>query len=68
MYTRFIRWASDRLGKDGVIAFITNNSFIDARAYDGFRKVVAEEFNTLYIVDLKGNSRVSGERARREGW
>ena len=67
MYARFIRWASDRLGERGVIAFVSNNSFIDARAYDGFRKVVADEFSAIYIVDLKGNSRVSGKRARREG-
>jgi len=67
MYTRFIRWASERIGEEGVIAFVTNNSFIDARTYDGFRKVVAEEFSAIYIVDLKGNSRVSGQRAQREG-
>ncbi len=67
MYARFLRWASDRLGKNGTIAFISNNSFIDARTYDGFRKVVTEEFNEIYIIDLKGNARTSGERRRREG-
>ncbi|OWY64453.1 DNA methyltransferase [cyanobacterium TDX16] len=67
MYTRFVRWASDRLGKNGVVAFVSNNSFIDAIAYDGFRKVVAREFNEIYIIDLKGNARTSGERRRKEG-
>ncbi|MDB9542551.1 N-6 DNA methylase [Microcystis aeruginosa CS-1036] len=67
MYTRFIRWASDRLNKDGIIAFVSNSSFIDALAYDGFRKVVADEFNEIWIVDAKGNARNSGERRRREG-
>ena len=67
MYARFLRWASDRLDRDGVIAFVSNNSFLDARTYDGFRKVVAEEFNHIYVVDLKGNARTSGERRRREG-
>ncbi len=67
MYARFLRWASDRLAKNGIIAFVSNNSFIDARAYDGFRKVVAEEFNEIYIINLKGNARTSGERRRREG-
>lgn len=67
MYARFIRWASDRLNKNGVIAFVSNNSFIDAKTYDGFRKVVAEEFNEIYIIDMKGNARTSGERRRREG-
>jgi predicted helicase len=67
MYARFIRWASDRLNKNGVIAFVSNNSFVDARTYDGFRKVVADEFNEIHIVDMKGNARTSGERRRREG-
>jgi predicted helicase/very-short-patch-repair endonuclease len=67
MYTRFLRWASDRLDKNGIIAFVSNNSFLDARTYDGFRKVVAEEFNHIYVIDLKGNARTSGERRRREG-
>lgn len=57
MYARFYRWASDRLDKKGVIAFITNSSFIDSRTFDGFRKVVADEFSYLYIVDLGGNIR-----------
>ena len=67
MYTRFVRWASDRLNKNGIIAFITNSSFIDALAYDGFRKVVENEFSEIWIVDAKGNARNSGERRRREG-
>ncbi len=67
MYTRFIRWASDRLGKNGIVAFVSNNSFIDAMTFDGFRKVVAKEFNEIYIIDMKGNARTSGERRRREG-
>jgi predicted helicase len=67
MYARFIRWASDRLDKNGVIAFVSNRSFIDARTYDGFRKAVAEEFNEIYIIDMKGNARTSGEHRRQEG-
>jgi predicted helicase len=59
MYTRFIRWATDRLTKNGVVAFITNSSFIDARTFDGFRKVVASEFSDIYIIDLGGNIRVN---------
>ena len=57
MYSRFIRWASDRLDKNGVLAFITNRSLIDARTYDGFRKVVADDFSEIYIVDLGGDVR-----------
>lgn len=67
LYARFLRWASDRLDKNGIIAFVSNNSFIDARTYDGLRKVVAEEFNEIYIINLKGNARTSGDRRQQEG-
>jgi len=67
MYVRFIRWASDRLDKNGVVAFVSNNSFLNARSYDGFRKVVSSEFNEIYVIDLKGDARTSGEQRRREG-
>ncbi|MEO6563942.1 MAG: type ISP restriction/modification enzyme, partial [Nitrosospira sp.] len=67
MYARFFRWASDRLSENGVIAFVNNSSFIDSRTFDGFRKVIAKEFNEIWVVDLKGNARTSGERRRQEG-
>lgn len=67
MYTRFLRWASDRIDKNGIVAFVSNSSFVDAKTYDGFRKVVAKEFSEIYIIDLKGNARTSGERRRKEG-
>lgn len=59
MYSRFIRWSSDRLAPDGVLAFITNRSLIDARTYDGFRKVVSDEFSYIYIIDLGGDVRAN---------
>lgn len=59
MYTRFFRWASDRLHDDGVLAFITNRNFIEKGAFDGFRRDVAEEFNDIYIVDLGGDVRAN---------
>jgi predicted helicase len=67
MYSRFFRWASDRLAADGIVAFVNNNSFVDSRTFDGFRKVVAREFNEVWIVDLKGNARTTGDRRRQEG-
>ena len=66
MYKRFIRWASDRLADDGIIGFVSNNAFLDSHQDDGFRKVVAEEFSELWVIDLKGNARTSGERRKRE--
>jgi predicted helicase len=59
MYARFFRWASDRMNDDGVLAFITNRSFIESRTFDGFRKVVAEEFNEIYVMDLGGDVRAN---------
>jgi predicted helicase len=59
MYARFFRWASDRLAADGVLAFVTNRSFIDSRTFDGFRKTVAQEFSCAYIVDLGGDVRAN---------
>lgn len=66
MYKRFIRWASDRIRSedDGIIAFITNNAYLDSRQDDGFRKSVQKEFDYIYIVDLKGNAR---KRNKTEG-
>ncbi len=59
MYSRFFRWATDRLHDDGVIAFITNRSFIDSRTFDGFRKCVADDFAEIYVVDLGGDVRAN---------
>jgi len=57
MYARFYRWATDRIDKNGVLAFVTNRSFIDSRTFDGFRKIIASEFNHIYIIDLGGDVR-----------
>ena len=66
MYARFLRWATDRVGENGVVAYIVNRSFIDSRTFDGFRKVVAGEFSEIYVIDLGGdvraNPKLSGTR------
>ena len=59
MYARFFRWASDRLHDDGILAFVTNRSFIESRTFDGFRKMVAQEFADIYVVDLGGDVRAN---------
>jgi predicted helicase len=65
MYTRFYRWATDRLDKDGIVAFVTNNSFLEKGTHDGFRKIITDEFSYIYIVDLGGsvvdNPKLSGK-------
>ena len=64
MYKRFIRWASDRLADDGIIAFITNRAYLEARQDDGFRQVAAGEFTDIYFMDLgsdvRRNPKISG--------
>lgn len=69
MYVRFFRWASDRLdiNGDGIVAFVTNRSFVDKHTLDGFRKTVAADFNEIYVIDLSGDARTSGERRRKQG-
>ena len=64
MYKRFLRWASDRLADDGIVAFITNRAYLDTRQDDGFRQLAAKEFSDLYILDLgsdvRRNPKISG--------
>ncbi len=66
-YVKAIRWASDRIGEEGVIAFVTNNGFLDGVAFDGMRKHLEQDFTKIYHINLKGNARTSGERRRKEG-
>ncbi len=65
-YVRAIRWASDRVGNSGVIAFVTNAGFLDATSADGMRKCLAREFTDIYVFHLRGNARTSGEQRRKE--
>ena len=65
-YIRAIRWASDRVKDSGVIAFVSNGSFIDGNAADGLRKCLVDEFSKLYVYNLRGNARTSGETRKRE--
>jgi predicted helicase len=66
-YIRAIRWASDRINGRGVVAFVTNGSFIDANNMDGLRACLVDEFTSLYVFNLRGNQRTSGELSRQEG-
>ncbi|WP_414689814.1 Eco57I restriction-modification methylase domain-containing protein, partial [Oenococcus oeni] len=66
-YIKAFRWATDRIGDKGVIGFVTNGSFLDSGSTDGFRKSLYDEFNYLYIFNLRGNQRTQGEQSRKEG-
>ena len=56
-YIKAIRWALDRIEEEGVVAFVTNNSFIEGLAFDGMRKHLAADCDAIYILDLGGNAR-----------
>ena len=66
-YKMAIRWASDRLPEQGVVALVTNGSWIDGNVDAGIRACLAEEFSSVYVLHLRGNARTSGERRRSEG-
>jgi predicted helicase len=66
-YVRAIRWASDRIGDNGIIGFVTNGSFIETGTFDGLRRCLVDEFSSLYVFHLRGNQRTAGERSRKEG-
>ncbi len=62
-----IRMASDVVKDKGVVGFVVNGSFIDSKSADGFRKCVAKDFSHLYVLNLRGNQRTSGEVSKKEG-
>ncbi len=62
-----IYMASELLKDKGVLGFVVNGSFIDSKSADGFRKCVAKEFAHLYVLNLRGNARTSGEKRKKEG-
>lgn len=66
-YIRAFRWASDRIEDKGIVSFVTNGGWLDGQAMDGFRKTLVEEFNSVYVFNLRGNQRTQGEQSRKEG-
>lgn len=65
-YIRAFRWASDRIGDEGVIGFVTNGGWVDGNATDGIRKCLKDEYSKIYLFHLRGNARTSGELRRKE--
>ena len=68
-YIKAFRWASDRIPRDagGVVAFISNGAWLDGTGQDGMRRCFEEEFTSIYVLNLRGNQRTSGELSRKEG-
>ena len=65
-YIRAIRWASDRIGEAGVIAYVSNAGWLDANTTDGLRQCLADEFASIHVFHLRGNARTAGEQRRKE--
>ena len=66
-YKMAIRWASDRIGEQGIVAFVTNGSWIDGNVDSGVRACLADEFSSIYVLNLRGHTWKGGERGRAEG-
>lgn len=66
-YIKAFRWATDRIGDNGIVGFVSNGSYLDSVAMDGFRQCLLEDFTHIYVFNLRGNQRTSGELSRKEG-
>lgn len=68
-YIKAFRWASDRIPQNegGIVAYISNGAWLDGNACDGFRRCLEKEFSSIYVFNLRGNARTSGEQRRKEG-
>lgn len=68
-YIKAFRWASDRIPQDegGIAAFISNGAWLDSNSGEGFRRCLEKEFTSIYVLNLRGNQRTSGELSRKEG-
>lgn len=67
-YIKAFRWSTDRLDKTGgIICFVSNGAWLDGNSTDGFRKTLEKEFTSIYVFNLRGNQRTSGELSRKEG-
>ncbi|WP_417287711.1 DEAD/DEAH box helicase [Corynebacterium variabile] len=66
-YLRAFRWATDRIGDQGVVAFVSNGGWMDGNTADGIRISLAEDYSRIYVYNLRGNQRTAGEISRKEG-
>lgn len=66
-YVKSLRWASDHIGEQGVIAFISNGAWLESQACVGIRRSLVQEFSAIYVLDLKGKRRCSGEFGQQQG-
>ena len=65
-YIKAFRWSTDRIGENGIVCFVSNGSYLDSVALDGFRQCLLEDFTHVYVFNLRGNARTQGEQRRKE--
>lgn len=66
-YLRAFRWATDRVGDQGIVAFVSNGGWIDGNTGDGVRLSLQDDFSDVYVFNLRGNQRTAGEQSKKEG-
>src|SRR5699024_10373693 len=66
-YLLAFRWSIHRLGRNGVMAFVSNGGWIDGNTADGVRLSLTDELSDIYVYNLRGNQRTAGEQSRKEG-
>ena len=66
-YIRAFRWASDRIGDQGIVCFVSNAGWLRGQAMAGIRRCLVKEYDDIFVYDLRGNQRTKGEESRREG-
>ena len=67
-YIKAFRWSTDRLDPDngGIIAFVSNGAWLEGNTTAGFRKVIEQEFSSIWVFNTRGNARTQGELRRKE--
>ena len=68
-YIKAFRWSTDRLDPKhgGIVCFVSNGAWLDGNSADGLRKSLENEFSSIYVFNLRGNARTSGELRQKEG-
>ena len=65
-YIRAFRWATNRIGEQGIVAFVSNGGWIDGNTADGMRLTLADDYSNIYVYNLRGNARTAGELRKKE--
>jgi hypothetical protein len=64
-FMKFMRWAQWRIDRTGagILAFITNSTYLDGLTHRRMRESLLRSFNEVYVLDLHGGSLRQGGRS-----